>query len=103
MCLGALDKQAEYIIMNEVRIFTSLVSMSGMTASGVKRFVWITMQDANVRDSHAHLHGKIFSFKRPPLIDGRRLLPAEDYNCRCKAGLVPTDRKKLYEGLALSA
>jgi Phage Mu protein F like protein len=44
-------------------------------------YVWRTHEDDKVRTSHAALHGKIFSWNRPPKIGH----PGQDYNCRCWA------------------
>lgn len=46
-----------------------------------KKYIWKTMKDEAVRDSHMAREGKIFSwYKRPE--DGH---PGEAYNCRCHA------------------
>ncbi|GAB3797483.1 phage head morphogenesis protein [Virgibacillus kimchii] len=48
---------------------------------GLKKFVWSTSDDEKVRDSHAELDGKTFTWK-----DGANgLYPAIDYGCRCSA------------------
>lgn len=52
---------------------------------GVERYRWSTSRDERVRKSHRQLNGKEFSYANPPLVDGRRLSPGEDYQCRCVA------------------
>ena len=52
-------------------------------ADNYNAFTWITEKDKGVRCTHKMLHGKVFSFARPPIVDGTPRLPSEDYNCRC--------------------
>jgi SPP1 gp7 family putative phage head morphogenesis protein len=49
-------------------------------------YTWVTLLDSRVRHDHSVLHGRVFSFDNPPVVDtatGRRCNPGEDYNCRC--------------------
>ena len=44
-------------------------------------YVWRTMEDEKVRESHALRDGKVYNWNLPP--EGGN--PGEDYNCRCLA------------------
>lgn len=50
---------------------------------GIEKFTWDTSGDERVRDEHSALDGKVFSYDEPPTINGRQVLPGEDYRCRC--------------------
>ena len=53
---------------------------------GFEHFIWNTILDSRERPLHRRLHGRIFRFDEPPVIDERtqqRGLPGETYNCRC--------------------
>lgn len=52
-------------------------------ALGIKKQIWRTTGDGAVRSSHAHVDGEIFDVDKGIKIEGRWLLPGEDYNCRC--------------------
>lgn len=50
---------------------------------GAKFFVWKTMGDDKVRESHQVLNKKVFEYANPPIVDGEPRLPSESYGCRC--------------------
>jgi SPP1 gp7 family putative phage head morphogenesis protein len=52
-------------------------------AAGGNKFKWRTQKDGRVRDTHADLEGTVHSWDDLPIINGKRLAPGEDYNCRC--------------------
>lgn len=50
--------------------------------AGVTEYVWRTVGDGRVRESHRHLNGKQFKYSDSPVVDtktGRRANPGEDY------------------------
>lgn len=64
--------------------------------AGVKNYIWKSMGDDRVRQSHRAFDGKMFSWDAPPdgwyvtksrglVLTGRRCHPGQDYNCRCRA------------------
>lgn len=55
--------------------------------AGIPGYVWMTSQDNRVRDTHALLHGRFFTFKETPpgLSKPNAKLPGFDYNCRCRS------------------
>lgn len=52
---------------------------------GIEKFEWYDSADERVRDTHKRLSGKVFSYDDPPTVNGRVVLPDEDYRCRCVA------------------
>ena len=56
-------------------------------AAGVTRYAWSTSRDEKVRDMHAALEGRIFSWDDPPVTNerGERNHPGGDILCRCNA------------------
>lgn len=53
---------------------------------GINEYIWDTSGDERVRDSHAEVDGKRFSYDAPPVLsDGFQGHPGEAINCRCVA------------------
>jgi SPP1 gp7 family putative phage head morphogenesis protein len=53
---------------------------------GSTGYVWRTVGDARVRDSHRSLEGRAFDWSNPPECDhGYRAHPGQIFNCRCWA------------------
>lgn len=84
-----VDKSyAEFLACDQIGKLNSDLSRMQQQSVGVKRYQWATAKDSAVRDSHRKLHGKVFSWNDPPVVDektGRRAHPGEDYRCRCVA------------------
>lgn len=57
--------------------------------AGIEEYIWTVTGGKNpgarVRKSHKELNGKRFKFSNPPTINGRKVNPGEDYQCRCTA------------------
>jgi hypothetical protein len=50
--------------------------------AGITHYIWRTMQDEDVRESHAAMEGQIFAFDAPPIVDeGGSYNPGGVYNC----------------------
>lgn len=65
---------------------------------GVSKYEWSTSRDVRVRPDHRALNGQIFDWEHPPIVNkqtGKRANPGEDYNCRCLAVPVLSDRSLL--------
>lgn len=63
-------------------------NMAAQKSSGIERYRWLTVGDNKVRDNHAELEGRIFTWGRGAIDTG--LLskpgakhPGQDYRCRC--------------------
>lgn len=79
--------KAEFYARDLVGDTVSKISASRQQSAGFPGYIWMTSLDSRVRDSHAELHGKYFTWaQQPPGLDkpGAKL-PGVDYNCRCTA------------------
>jgi uncharacterized protein with gpF-like domain len=103
--LKVSKSKAEFIATQENKLFASLYQEKKFTNIGLDQFRWIhTDPNSNrtdARKGHVMLFersnaGEIFSFKNPPKdpITGRRVLPGQEYNCHCIAGII-LDNKKI--------
>lgn len=76
---GFGESRAKLIARDQVNKFYSKVAASRHQSMGVNKFVWRTVGDERVRDSHEILEGEIFSYDDLP----EPGLPGEEINCRC--------------------
>lgn len=101
---GVDQKKALFLARNENAIATSEYLAAKYQEEGITHFKWLTAKDERVREDHKKLHGKIFTFDNPPVVDSRtgaKGLPGEYYNCRCRLEPVVTsdwleNRRKIY-------
>lgn len=80
--------KALFIARDQMAKLNSEITQHQQRDAGVNRYIWSTSGDERVRESHAALDGKVFSWDSPPVVDkrtGRRAHPGEDYQCRCVA------------------
>lgn len=84
---GVTSNKAKFLARQETGLFLAKLRRERFLEAGIQRYRWSTSRDERVRDRHAHLHGKVFTFGDPPVTDdiGNRNEPGEDYNCRCVA------------------
>ena len=92
---GVTANKARFLGRQETGLFMSKLRRERHLDAGVRRYRWSTSQDERVRptergetNNHRRLHGKVFTFGEPPIVDpknGRRAEPGEDYGCRCVA------------------
>ena len=84
-----VDKNyAKFLATDQMGKLNSQLNRMQQKSVGVNRYVWSTAKDSRVRSGHRKLHGKVFSWDDPPIVDeksGRRAHPGEDYRCRCIA------------------
>ena len=84
--LGAESlNRAKFIARDQTAKLTASLNQQRNMALGIEEFIWRTSKDARVRETHEPLDGKRFRFDSPPLVGGRRLLPGQDFQCRCRA------------------
>lgn len=76
---------AEFVARDQVAKAYADIAKEKQTNSGITKYEWVATEDDRTRPSHLELDEKIFSWDRPPMIDGRPLHPGEDYQCRCIA------------------
>lgn len=83
---GYPEYAARRLARTEIARTQSLIVKTQAEEVGIKQYVWRTAKDEDVRDAHADLDGKIFSFDDPPDIPGEGAHgPGEIWNCRCWA------------------
>jgi SPP1 gp7 family putative phage head morphogenesis protein len=91
---GAVTRaRANVIARTEVGRATTALTASRAQFVGSTHFVWRTMKDSVVRESHRVLEGKSFAWDDPPECDpGIWALPGSSPNCRCFAEpVIPED------------
>ena len=89
---GVADRHAAFIARDQISKYYGAVNKARQESLGVTKFIWRTMNDERVRDSHAELDGKEFSWDDLPTNDdGEEIYPGSDYQCRCTAEPVLDD------------
>ncbi|KAB8139275.1 hypothetical protein F9U64_01225 [Gracilibacillus oryzae] len=74
-------KRASFIARDQTGSILGDLTKTRQQQLGLKKFRWSTSGDNRVRDEHADLDGKVFTWK-----DGANgLYPGTDYGCRCVA------------------
>lgn len=89
--LGATESRAELIARDQTTKLSGQLNKVRQTEAGVEEYVWSTSKDERVRKSHRELDGEKFRWDDPPEIEGERLHPGEDIQCRCVAVPVLTE------------
>lgn len=95
---GVTQNKANFLARQETSLFLSKLRRERSLEVGINKYRWSTSQDERVRpatpaavrsgENHRRLHGKIFEYGNPPIVNvktGRRAEPGEDFNCRCVA------------------
>jgi SPP1 gp7 family putative phage head morphogenesis protein len=78
--------RATLIARTEIAKANATITTARAKFVGATHYIWRTAEDADVRDSHAAMEGKIFRFDDPPYVEGEgNHGPGEIYNCRCFA------------------
>lgn len=85
------ESRAELIARDQVNKFQGDLSRVRQRDLGIKSFVWRTMGDERVRDSHALRNGQRYEWSDPP--EGET--PGEPIQCRCHA---EPDVESVFEG-----
>lgn len=81
---GIAERKAKFLAYNETSIMLAELKKVMYQEMGFDHFMWITNLDNRERPLHRELHGRIFRFDNPPVIDartGQTGLPGETYNC----------------------
>ena len=81
------DDRALRIARQAMAFAATEIKAKAYIESGFSKYRWITQQDGRVRDSHSVLHGRVFDWADPPVVNtlGDRLHPGQDWHCRCLA------------------
>ncbi|UPW82334.1 minor capsid protein [Lysinibacillus sp. Ag94] len=77
--------KAQFIAVDQAGTILGQMTAQRHQNIGIEKFTWYDSADERVRDSHKRLSGKVFSYEDPPTVNGRVVLPGEDYRCRCVA------------------
>lgn len=86
---------AELIARDQTAKLNSQVQEAQQRDAGIEKYMWYTVGDGRVRESHNELNKKIFSWDEPPEnSDGRKCHPGRDFQCRC-IGRPIFDKRKL--------
>lgn len=83
--LGAkTEAKARLIARTEVARASSLLTQARAQHLGSEGYIWRTVGDGDVRDSHAEMEGKYVRWDTVPrLSDGTQTHAGQIYNCRC--------------------
>jgi SPP1 gp7 family putative phage head morphogenesis protein len=82
--LEVSDSRARLIARDQVAKLNGRFTRERQTESGVDSYVWRTVGDERVRETHDEVDGQTFSWSiAPEETDGNH--PGEDYQCRCWA------------------
>jgi SPP1 gp7 family putative phage head morphogenesis protein len=90
---GVAETNAKRIANDQIGKLYGQLNESRMSELGITRFVWRTVEDNRVRDSHSALDGQTFAWDDPPedYKTGEKVIPGEAVNCRCIADPVFDD------------
>lgn len=75
--------RAELIARTEVSRTASGLTQVRAESVGSEAYIWRTARDADVRDSHRHMEGKVVHWDNPPTLDGMVGHAGQFPNCRC--------------------
>lgn len=97
---GVTESRAILIARTETTRTRSNFTQARAQAVGSTHYIWHTVGDGSVRDTHAKLNGKVFAWNDPPISDyGKngepiRSHPGGTWNCRCYASPIFEENKK---------
>ena len=87
--LDIAEDRVRFIARQETSLLLSNFKEIQYKQAGVNKYIWRTVGDNRVREKHADLDGKTFSFDSPPdasyFNTGKPENPSKDYRCRCIA------------------
>lgn len=90
---GIAERHAHLIARDQINKFYGAVNRSRQKELGVSKFIWRTVEDQRVRESHADLDGQTFPWDDLPTDEdtGEEIYPGSAINCRCSAEPVLDD------------
>lgn len=88
----ATQKQLDFWARDQTGHFVANQTKGVFKKHGLERYIWITMNDGRVRESHASLHGLEFYFGDSPI----GYEPGEDYACRCGYEIVREEAVEIF-------
>jgi SPP1 gp7 family putative phage head morphogenesis protein len=82
-------RHARFIARDQTAKLNGNLNRIRQTNLGVEEYIWVTVGDDRVRESHARKNGRIYRWDKPPADTGH---PGQDYQCRCIAQpILPKD------------
>jgi SPP1 gp7 family putative phage head morphogenesis protein len=82
--------KARFLARQETSLFLSEMRDTRFQGAGIEKWRWSATGgksgDGRTRDLHRELHGKVFTYSSPPIIDektGERGMPGQAFGCRC--------------------
>lgn len=89
---GVSERHARLIARDQITKYHGAVNKARQESLGVKAFIWRTVNDERVRDSHADLDGIQFDWDDLPTNeDDEEIFPGSEIQCRCSAEPVLDD------------
>ncbi len=87
------ESRARFIARDQLGKLWGQLNAVRQRGVGITHFRWQSRNDARVRPSHRRVANKIWAYDNPPVVgrDGERMLPGEDYGCRCDAVPITDD------------
>lgn len=89
---GTSMAKAKFLARQETSLFMAEVRDERYQSAGIEKFRWSATGgkagDGRTRVLHRQLHGQVFDYSSPPIIDertGERGVPGQAYGCRCVA------------------
>lgn len=82
--LGIGENRAKLIARDQTNKYNSSLSQVRHLAAGATNYKWVTSADERVRDLHAGLNGRKFTYGLPTTAEGGGA-PGEPIQCRCIA------------------
>jgi len=79
---GISHRKAKLIARDQTAKLNSSLTRLRQQEIGIEEYIWQTVEDERVRQTHRHNNGKRFRWDKPPPITGH---PGNDVNCRCIA------------------
>lgn len=79
------EGRAKFLAVDQAGSILGQMTAERHQRLGIEKFTWDTSGDERVRDEHRKLDRQVYSYEEPPIVNGRQVLPGEDYRCRCVA------------------
>lgn len=83
--MDVTESRARLIARDQVLKHNGELASVRQQAAGITHFTWYSSKDQRVRKSHRDLHGKVFAWAEPPVVDGETAVPGQPIQCRCNA------------------
>lgn len=83
---GVSKRHARLIARDQLSKFHAKVNHRRQRELGVNKFIWRSVEDERVRETHQEFDGNTYHYDNPPENeDGESVLPGDDVQCRCSA------------------